>query len=654
MPKAPMNTERDDQATFEEGAEMPDGSDVNELEPGMMDANNELEQVATEEPHAEDAPPEPDLAPAKEVKYEQLGLLIGGKYRPLPPLTPITAEFAKQLLGWETEPQYAERKMLENPARVAAGLTPWTIANCQFVDSTEMPPSILQNRQKEKVVCWNSTLNRPFDEKIARKYSQSILTKQWAGPSSMVGKTVNGETIIIGVSGEVLSGQKRLAALILAAEDWHAQKEHWQAYWPEEPVLDALIVVGVSEDVEIVQTLDDVQPRSLEDEFYVSEEFRDLVPSQRRECSRMLKAAVELLWKRTDAESTNQWGTKQTKDGGWTQHLTHAVSKDFLKRHPRLNQCVREIFKLNGNRSLSLLKLSAGQCATCLYLMGSSESDVDAYRLLSPVPHERVLKWGRFREALQFWTSLAKAKEEGAEAEQHPVRLAFDALIDRDAQDLGLAAQKLVTLAKAWSMQCEDKEVTWGSLKLEWHEKRDGSRVLLGRHELLFGGIDCGQWGPPDLVDAPTPEEAAAAKAKEQEDKRRKQQEEDERKVAEMKAAAAKDKPPLDKLAEQAAANAGKGANGKALASVQGKPITAKQAQAAQTAKAKAADEALMVDKTHPPIPVPFERLPQNKRNGKGLAPGNAAQAAKNATAAPAANSANSTKPKRVMRGGTN
>src|SRR5262245_37690440 len=115
----------------------------------------------------------------------------------------LTAEQAKQLLGWQEESEAVKFGQ----------------------------DYLLVDRRGLKVRATNNTKNRPFDVQNCRALSQSMLLKQWR---------LNGEPLIIGQTDEVLDGQHTLVALVLAEQARlgyrdgkmdEGQKGHWRKVW---------------------------------------------------------------------------------------------------------------------------------------------------------------------------------------------------------------------------------------------------------------------------------------------------------------------------------------------------------------------------------------------------------------------------------------
>lgn len=397
----------------------------------------------------------------------------------------ITAEKAKGLLGWETEGQYLERQ--------SAGKK-LTEKDKERLVATFKP--LFKDEEGNKVRCWNNSRNRPYGDSWARQLAQDILNRNWAGPTTMPGETVNGETIVISRTGQVESGQHRLIGLVLAYQIWLKQKSYWESKWPTEPIIETIMVYGVSESSKVLQTLDNVKPRTLDDVFYTSELFNDLDSPEKKECSRMLAKAITLLWRRTGAGKNPL---------SHSHYQTHSESKEFVDKHPRILKALVHIFKANNERAISGLRLSPGQSAGLLYLMGCSSSDGDAYRNME-VRDESLLDWGNWKKACDFWTDLVKDKLPA-------VRTALGLLVDEDTQTGGRLTEKFAILAKAWGTYLELADVstmTTEDLQLEYHTNDKGIMKLINCPD--FAGIDTGE-PHSDTTQDPTPEELEQRKA---------------------------------------------------------------------------------------------------------------------------------------------
>ena len=389
----------------------------------------------------------------------------------------IDVTLAKKLMGWESEDEYAER----------------TQSKPEWGTSF-----LLKDEDGKKIRCWNNNVNRPFKESHSRALAQDILNRNWE---------LNLENIIISRTGKVTSGQHRLIGLILAYQMWCGVNKHrWEEKWPTEPVIESLIAFGGSDDPRVLRTIDNVMPRSLGDVFYTSELFAELQSVEKRECSRMLDGAVNFLWKRTGADK--QAGNK---------YQTHSSSVDFMGRHPKLLECVKIIFNENKERKISVLRLSPGQSAAVLYMMGACATDGDLYYNADP-PSEKEIDWEHWEKALEFWKRLGDNEDETLKA----VATTLGSLVDEDTGAGGRLIEKMVVLAKGWNKFLEDREISEESMALEYTEPDvHGVKHLHPDEWIDFAGIDRGEKpAEPELEDDPEEIE----KRKEEEKQKRAEQ----------------------------------------------------------------------------------------------------------------------------------
>ena len=409
---------------------------------------------------------------------------------------PLTVKDAKTMLWWETEQDYQTRMIAENPDTKPENWLYGDIYHCLDTD-------------KRKVRCWNNANNRPFDSSWCEDLVHTILCGQWAGPLMLPGETVNGETVRVSRHGRVLSGQHQGTALILADEQLQKSRAvlgnaaspkypAWNGH--EHPVIETVVITGLSEDERVLRTIDYVKPRTTADMLYTMELFRQNTPGERKEMTKLLASAIDMLWLRTDTKG----------------YKTHPEVVGFLERHKRLLKCVEHLFVENsskgadGGRKISKLRLSTGHCAAVCYLMGCGSQKTtdysDEYRNETP-PSERGLDWSYWDRAQDFWTCLTGARD------FMPVRKALGQLLDSSAnseenQGLGgRAHEKLAIIAKAWEhfkdhppaggpAFSDDDLAPDGVLCLSYSDLDDkGNQLPDGQIKLLdvadFYGIDC-------------------------------------------------------------------------------------------------------------------------------------------------------------------
>lgn len=453
------------------------------------------------QPIAPTPPPAP-IAPAVQpttnpdnlpVIYDRLEIT---EYSTASPKGPLTIADMKGLLGWETEKEFEERKVKEFPNTKP---NVWVFGEAFHC----------KNVAGEKVRCNYNAHNRPFDDGWCESLIHTILYGQWAGPFTVPGETVNGETVRISRYGRVLSGQHQMTACILGGEwiekhrrdgtDSPAAPKYpvWAKYGLGQcPFLETIVITGMSEDPRVLMTVDYVKPRTAADVFYTSEVFKSSTPPERKELCKMLATAVDTLWTRTDAKG----------------YRTHPELVGFLERHKRLMECVTHLYAENSakaGRKVSKLRLSAGQCSALMYLMAAGATAPEAsdeYRNMEP-PSEKGIDLGLWDKAKEFWTLLTGGRD------FLPVRTAIGRLTDStpgsdDNQGLGgRNPEKLAVLAKAWERWKDhpasagppfgdDDLADGGLLSLSYSDLDDkGNKLPDGQIKLLdvadFYGIDC-------------------------------------------------------------------------------------------------------------------------------------------------------------------
>lgn len=477
----------------------------------------------------------------------------------------LSREQNRLMLGWEDEEAYkAKDKATTEPKDFGE--------NYDLVDTNGIKVRMHRNQG-----------NRPFKQGHCEALAQDLLNGNWAGFLMGPGFTVNGETIIYDQHGDCESGQHREIAYEWAWQLWEkVGADHpWKIRWPEGPVLESLVVQGISADSRVKRTLDNVMPRSVADVFYTSDIFGDLLPSERRELAGMLGAAVDMLWRRTG----------KAKDGSKKVAQTHSESVQFVEDHGgkrgRLVRCVKHLWECNGGsrkpvqlidpatgkpevdakgkpvlrqqgRAISEAtgKLTAGKCAALMWLMAASVVEGEDADVYWQDPEDKNIPWddkvegGVWDKAVSFWATLGDTRLEAL----HPLRQALASLVSYDDASGGREMEKIAVLAKAWADWREDRPVTFspavvhedgtetpasGSCWLEYHTDENGQRHIVESPFPNFGGIDQFD-GPPRAKDSavPNPEELEEAAAKEREEGEARLQREAQARVEKQRAAA--------------------------------------------------------------------------------------------------------------------
>ena len=438
-------------------------------------------------------PPPPALIalPNLPVMYPVVEIV---EYSTTSPKGPLTIADMKSLLGWDTQEEYQERRVAEEKAKGNTTAKPehFLLTDGTYRDTDGgIIPVHCKNLAGKNVVCRYNAHNRPFDQGWCDSLVHTILHGQWAGPFTIPGETVNGETIRVSRYGRVLSGQHQMTACILAGEKLAKARANgvdhpddprypvWRKH--SEPFLETIVVRGMSEDPRVLMTVDYVKPRTAADVFYTSEVFKSCTPSERKELCRMLASAVDMLWTRTAAKG----------------YRTHPEIVGFLDRHRKLLKCVEHLFANNspaGGRKVSKLHLSPGQCSALMYLQassGTSEGDSDVYRNEEPAPSEKSIDWSEWEKADEFWTLLAGGADFIVVREALTLLAQSRPSSDENQGLGGDPAEKLAILAAAWE---------------RWRE-HSGAGDVFDRSDLEPDGILCLSYtdvGPPQIRNGET------------------------------------------------------------------------------------------------------------------------------------------------------
>lgn len=370
------------------------------------------------------------------------------------PEGPINAELAKKLLGWTTEED----------------------AGYEFGDDY-----LLVDENGNKIRCLNNTHNRPYYDKDARKYAQGVLRRHWSGPSGNRKKTHNCENIIIGCTGQVLSGQHRLIAEVLATQMWEGPNSvRWQEFWPDSPpVIDAFVAFGCDESVETLRTMDSVRPRTLADVLYTENAFTTAGKVARAEMTKILEHAVRFMWSRIGMG-----------DNAFSPFLTNTMAMEFVSAYPKLNDAVSVIYNIEKADGRVTDYLATGYAAGLLYMMAASETDSTAYfnARREDTASEELLDFSMYDKAVEFWTELGATKPS---PKLRAIREARRPLIgdvkDKDysgyifvkGKGNGGLSECIGVLIKAWNRYKIGKPITHDDLALKYHRVygEDGSLI---------------------------------------------------------------------------------------------------------------------------------------------------------------------------------
>lgn len=423
-------------------------------------AKKVVRDLSTPEVKAAEAPPKPKAPTvipmpkkeAREVVYPDPKVeMYRGK-------NALGIDRAKTLLRWEEEPSGSTFK-----------------EEYHFTD--------LHNR---KIRIHNNRANRPFDLALAKRYAHEVLQRHWR---------LNGETLIIGKTGETISAQHRLVAAVLAHQEWERHPDEWKHLWPTPPTMDCIVVFGIEEGDDTVNTIDTGRPRTLADVLYrTSDVFKGITKeSERKQVTRLAAYGVKAVWQRTGAGG-----------GVFAAQPTHADFMDFIERHPRLLQNVVDVWSEDAGKDKRISRyIPLGQAAGLLYLMGCSAADGKEYREADR-PNEDMLDWSLEDKAWDFFAGLAGGDQLFSE-----VRDALQRIVspqegeEEDTTGLATMPEKVAVIVKAWNLYANGEAFSKEGLRLEYNTDDHGVKRLAECPTV--GGIDRGTEKEPEA--APTPEQ---------------------------------------------------------------------------------------------------------------------------------------------------
>lgn len=411
-------------------------------------------------------PDKPERGKGRKIKYPALIVELRAGQQGL------TAENMKELMGWTEETE--TEKFGED--------------------------YLFKDKLGNKIRLSHNTANRPFYIDLADKYAQALLTKHWSGPNGN-GKTVNGESMIFGKTGEIISAQHRGVGVVFAEQRRNSnESEHWKEHWKGPIKLDTVLVLGVDESDEVVNTVETGKSRTPADMLYRSVYFSNVKTQKDRLTQAKAAAhAIRFLWHRTGA-----------KDDAFVPLLTHDELMDFLARHEKLVLAIRHVCEEDGDKNISS-RVPLGYAAAMLYLQGSSDTDLDDIGYLTD-RREKKLDWKQWDKAQEFWTLLSQVSVHDFD----DVRYALNKLTDHSVHLGGNRLEKTGIIVKAWQEFKADRIPSKASLALEYAHATDGSKTLISKPD--FGGIDIGEpkvkTKPETTVDDPAEVEKAVEEMK--------------------------------------------------------------------------------------------------------------------------------------------
>ena len=391
--------------------------------------------------------------------------------------SPLTIAAAKELIGWAEEPEGE--------------------------DWGEIYVKEIHKLLGIKVRLINNTSNRILVTGALRKYLQDILQRCWR---------FNMDSIVIGKYGQIMSGQHRLLALILAEYTRLKDIEHWKKTQPDELTMECLIGFGVEETDDVFRTLNVGATATVADTLFRSQMMSSVTFVDRKGIAKIMERSVNVLWERLGYKR-DQWAPVQTTSESYM----------FIEDHPSLLECAIHIHALSLGDGFSSLKIPTGTATALMYLQSVGNSDAEAYHLarFKGKASEKLLNLDAHQSAADFWTGITAGTGEYANVQ--------GAL--SNYQDAGCSTDVMVaTVINAWNKQQDGeslKDVTVDLVQIEGSEPPryfvETSYKILGLDKGELDYKDSGEEAGGDDQTAPDPEENTRANGKPKKWKRTKQ-----------------------------------------------------------------------------------------------------------------------------------
>lgn len=368
---------------------------------------------------------------------------------------PITVDDAKAILGWQTEEDAGKDFGTDYRFKVDG----------------------------DKVRLTNNPTNRPFRMTLAKRYASEMFRNKWA---------LNGETIIIDRKGFIQSAQHRLVAIVLAENMRKADVAKGKDNGWRGPIsVEGILVLGISDKADVVDTLDLGQKRSLGDVIFRNHDFKGMGEKAQKGIANVLAGATRLAWLRV--------GGKLVSDA---PHFPHSEALDFIEFHPGLGESVKFIFEEDGGTGADGKRLSSdislAYAAGLHYLMTTAKTNPDKYDEDGEV--NVMLR----DKADEFFVSLAS----GAGLEKGNPILTLKASLKRIDASGAMGRDEICgTVIKAFNLWLDGKKADKATaIKVKRTKDKTTGKVVLAETPRL-GGLDIDR-DPADYeAEAPAPPE---------------------------------------------------------------------------------------------------------------------------------------------------
>ena len=328
---------------------------------------------------------------------------------------------------------------------------------------------------RTKVFLANNVKNRPFRIALARRYMSELLRSKWQ---------LNGETIIIDRCDQVESGAHRFVGLILGEQLRQRTPNVYKRFGINGPLtMECIIVRGVKESREVIDTLDLGQKRSLGDVLYRDRRFEGPVDpinstyfteNVKKRLANSLAGAIRLAWLRSGGQKVSD-----------APHFPHSEALDFIANHPKLVDAILFLWgvEAGGGRDGRRISrfLSFPYACALYYLMATSNTDPEKYQEHG----SEALNFKMQPKAAEFWTLFASGS--GLKAGS-PILTLRDMLPDVITSGGAGRDEVVCMVVKAFNLWMDGKKATESQLTVE-KSRNDRGKMVIDEWPRL-GGID--------------------------------------------------------------------------------------------------------------------------------------------------------------------
>jgi hypothetical protein len=303
--------------------------------------------------------------------------------------------------------------------------------------------------------------NRPLALADCKKYAVQMLSGRWNFSCEGYG---------INEAGRIIDGQHRLVAAVFAEQTRQANLEACINLWEgnKDPFkLEGIVIIGIEDNPDLEDTLNTGRNRKLKDVLYRNYDGwpKGTTDKEVRKYAPHLQTALKVVWERTSGKNISA-----------ARHFPHNEAKEFIKKHPKLVNCVIECVKYEDGAAKNITTyVSLPYMAAIMYLGGTSRTDYVEYLEEGAEAIDYTLM-----EQMETFVS----EFTGGVIDLQPLR---NVLININARS-GAARDEIVgLLVKAVNLYLEGKKIP-KTLKLKKTKDEHGALRLAERPRL--GGLD--------------------------------------------------------------------------------------------------------------------------------------------------------------------